>query len=100
VTCRHNLLVDVGKTGINVRSGSHRTTIGIVTDDSFHAITDAAIDSWIAECPPSCALDVVDANPDGMCLADIGDVLGLTRERARQVEDAAIDRAAKASVLR
>lgn len=34
----------------------------------------------------SCALDVVDANPGGVTLETVGDLLGLTRERIRQLE--------------
>lgn len=35
----------------------------------------------------SCALDEVDATPDGMTLDDAGARIGVTRERARQIEE-------------
>lgn len=39
---------------------------------------------------PSCALDVVDANPVGVTLEVVGDLLGVTRERIRQIEEKAL----------
>jgi len=37
--------------------------------------------------PDSCALDVVDRNPDGMELDAIGQVMGMSGERVRQLQE-------------
>ena len=47
------------------------------------------------ETPPpaeTCALDVTDAHPDGLTLEEVGAALGMTRERARQIEAKALER--------
>lgn len=56
-------------------------------------IHDPSIDPH--EVPPnrSCALDIVDANPDGLTLEVCGDILNITRERIRQIEVAALKKA-------
>lgn len=41
----------------------------------------------------SCALDVADRG--GVALEELGDILGVTRERARQVEEKAMERLGK-----
>lgn len=38
---------------------------------------------------PSCSLDVADANPDGLLLSEMGALTDLTKERIRQIEEAA-----------
>lgn len=40
--------------------------------------------------PETCALDVVDSAPDGVGRVTVGRLLGLTRERVRQIEEAAL----------
>lgn len=63
IACRHNLWSDVDERGgIVLRIEAART---------------------------NCALDFVDDNPDGMTLDDVGKICGLTRERIRQIEEAA-----------
>ncbi len=39
---------------------------------------------------------LVEANPDGMTLEQVGEVLGLTRERVRQIEHAALEKIKRA----
>ena len=64
VSCRHHLFLDV-----NEESGSVRF--------NFPGRT-------VAELPQTCALDVAEAG--GLTLEQIGQLLGLTRERVRQLE--------------
>ena len=40
-------------------------------------------------------MKIVRENPDGMTLEEIGDVLGVTRERVRQIEVIALDKLKK-----
>ena len=40
----------------------------------------------------SCALDAVEAFPDGMTLEEVGDEFGVTRERIRQIENKAAEK--------
>lgn len=47
----------------------------------------------VADFSQSCALDVADRG--GATLEEIGDMLGLTRERVRQVEEEAMERFTK-----
>jgi len=39
---------------------------------------------------PSCILDIIDQHPDGMTHTEVGDILGLCRERIRQIENSAM----------
>jgi len=64
-SCRYNLRYEI-------------TEIGSIFD---HLDDDAVV---------TCALDVVDANPDGMSLDKMSAVLKVTRERARQLEMIAV----------
>lgn len=74
VTCRYHL-------GLTVmpRSGSIKATW-------------PEQEPWEAE--QTCALDL--ANQGGMTLAEIGEVMNLTRERVRQIEEQALAKVAKA----
>jgi hypothetical protein len=71
VGCRHNLHLDVTQFGAIAHLG------------------DPKREAWDASPAHSCVLDLVDANPGGMKLEDIGELLGITRERVRQIERAA-----------
>lgn len=70
VSCRHHLYLHVTKYG----------SVKIPIDH----------EPWDME--HSCSLDLVDRHPGGMTLEESGAVLGLTRERVRQVEDIALDK--------
>lgn len=65
VSCRHHLWADV------TNSGSLRTGVN-------------GVEPWNMR--HSCALDVADESDGGLTLEEVGDVLGVTRERIRQVE--------------
>lgn len=67
VGCRHHLYMDVTEAG------------------SIRVMMDGEV--W--EMAESCALDLADRYPDGLTLEEVGDILGLTRERVRQIEDTA-----------
>lgn len=53
----------------------------------------------VAHSHVTCALDVVDVEPDGLNRQVIGKLLGLTRERIRQVEERALSRLKLATQL-
>lgn len=63
-----------------------------VTDAGSIRVAHPEAEPW--EMGTSCALDVADAEPDGVSLAAVGGLLALTRERVRQVEAGALDRLA------
>lgn len=46
------------------------------------------VEPW--EMRTSCVLDVAESHPNGLSLTDIGENVGLTRERIRQIEREAI----------
>lgn len=87
------MLVEVGGNGaIAFNDAARRNFTRTASDADFDAATDAALDEWLDgdTLRPSCALDVVDANVgDEMPLDAVGKLLGVTRERARQIEEAA-----------
>jgi hypothetical protein len=70
VGCKYNLYVDVKASG-------------------SLTFTHPRSEPWDAQ--HSCALDL--AEEGGLCLADIARVLGVTRERVRQIEEAAMEKA-------
>ena len=66
VSCRHHLYLTV--------------------DEQTGAITENFPNKEVWELENSCALDIADAELDGMSLEDIGQTHDLTRERTRQIE--------------
>jgi len=72
VSCKYNLYISVKKTSIRI---------------NFPHLEAHEMDP-----NGSCALDVADANPDGLTLEAIGELLNITRERVRQIEDRAMRR--------
>lgn len=67
VGCRHNLYLEA-------------------TQHGALALRDPKREPWAVPAEHSCVLDIVDANPGGMTLEEVGGILGLTRERIRQIE--------------
>lgn len=65
VRCRHHLHADMIGRG---RHGAKRRTLHVVAHSKF-----------------SCALDIADANPGGLTFSEIGMVMGMHGERARQI---------------
>lgn len=47
------------------------------------------LEPWEVPAAMSCTLDVVDKNPDGATLEHVGEIMNLTRERIRQLEERA-----------
>jgi len=74
VSCKYHLFLDVLKSG-NVK------------------INHPGLEVW--ELANTCALDIVDNNPDGLILDDIADLVSMTRERVRQIEIDALRRLAR-----
>lgn len=76
VSCRHHLALDV-----NPHNGSIKVNHPCQDEDGLVDV------NWDA-LPASCALDV--AEEGGLTLERVGEVMNLTRERARQVEESAL----------
>ena len=76
VSCRHHLLFDVSGIG------------SLIPSVVFDAADEDSIWSALDGMRFTCSLDA--AKRDGMTLEDVGDILGVTRERTRQVQYAAI----------
>jgi hypothetical protein len=74
VSCRHHLYLDILFSG-NIKL--------------HHPDLD------VSEMMPSCSLDVVDCNSEGLTLEDVAAIMNLTRERVRQIELGAIKKVAK-----
>jgi hypothetical protein len=80
VSCRHHLFLDV-----DALTGSIKLNFPDLVDEDGTPILDAM--------PATCALDVAEAG--GVILMRMGELLNLTRERARQIEEAALERLRK-----
>jgi hypothetical protein len=111
VGCRSNMILDVTENGaIMLNSGlsdddrgegAARILGDDVSDEEFYAQVDQVLDWWVYRTdkarrlgtrqPQSCLEDVIDAmQGDEMLLEDVGAVMHITRERARQIEEAAL----------
>jgi|TARA_Y100000310_G_scaffold339135_1_gene430872 hypothetical protein len=73
VSCQHHLYLDVSKYG-----------------SILHNFPD--LEPWDMPARESCALDVVEDNPDGLTMDATGRLVGLTRARVEQMEWAYADR--------
>ncbi len=73
VRCKWHLAIDVTRTG------------GIFINQPRFLDLDYFRDS--------CTLDVIEANPDGVTLDVVGQMFGISRERIRQLQDRAEERA-------
>lgn len=74
--CRHHL----GESGREIRHGQKGKAYSTWSKRG-RAVIDTS---------DTCVLDVADKNPDGQRLEQIGRRLGVTRERVRQIEHAAL----------
>lgn len=83
VSCKYHLALSITRYGsIRVLVSGKPTTFEEICNGVAKVLT---------EMPYTCALDVADRG--GMTLESIAEFTGLTRERVRQVEDAALEKA-------
>ena len=66
---------------------SHVLTVQKMSDDQIVAL--------IGDMRFSCELDVLRANPDGITLEFLAEILGVTRERVRQIQHTTIEKLKK-----
>lgn len=83
-----------GGNGTRRRRGGVLSTKAGRGSHKEQAWVDRAVEA-VEAAPSGCALDYADAGP--LTLEDIGDALGVTRERARQVEQMAMGRIERAA---
>ncbi len=74
-----------------VGCGHHLAWSSVAQGTPAGLAVDRAVDQLSAD-RPSCVLDVIDAHPDGLGLAEVGELFGVTRERIRQIEFKALER--------
>lgn len=86
--CRYNLAVDVSSSGALLVSGQRAMTLKPRRYD-FEQWSDVLTDSMV-DASVSCALDVADSGEH--TLTEIGALLGVCRERARQIEESALEK--------
>ncbi len=87
VSCRHHLAVDVSESGgisISGRGQTMRTLYrrGLEDEDAERLIDEVV--EMLSTMPDTCSLDVADRG--GVTLEEVGGLLGVTRERVRQIE--------------
>lgn len=112
VGCRHNLLIDVTPAGSIVLNAGRRTRLSLTPRNDgkvrrrtlnvtrrtgvlrpkagpmrVQEFADLVVAELEAPGRASCVLDVAEENCIGMTLEATGDVLAITRERARQLEE-------------
>jgi sigma-70-like protein len=94
-SCRHHMLVEGELRGRDAVERSPAWAPGC----RIHPAARGArtLEEALVSLPASCALDVVDANPDGLSLEELGRLLSVTRERARQLEDIGLRKLAMAA---
>ena len=91
VGCRHHVVgVDLLFGGaIGIGNGPRRgPDLGALPSSASDADVDAYVDGLVEvlRAGPTCVLDLVDDEPDGLVLELVGDAIGVTRERIRQIE--------------
>ena len=87
ISCRYNLALDINSNGSIKLEGVatlRRTNQGWKGAEDF----DDQVIAWLEAAPETCALDA--AERGGMTLDEIGELLNMTRERARQIEEGAL----------
>lgn len=94
VSCKYHLLASVGEKGsleLSLDDGGSRKISPRSSYGSAAAIgmVDRAVER-LDEMPETCALDVADGG--ALILEEVGDILGVTRERVWQLEAAALVR--------
>jgi hypothetical protein len=75
VACRHNLYLEEGQTPESI-------IFNFPEQEPWQVKT-------------SCVLDLVEQHPEGLTLEQVGRVLGVTRERVRQIEKSGVKRAVR-----
>lgn len=83
VSCRYHLAIEVSPTGLLTSPLMHRG-LSLRDDPDYAEAWLGAVSDAVQFMPNSCALDVADDGP--LTLDEVGDILALTRERARQIE--------------
>ncbi len=105
--CRYNTTIDItSRGGLRINSpgnskpehalvrlrrrgcGSRSEVDGFVRNDAF----DDCVVEAIERTGRNCALDEVDAHPDGMSLESIAGVMATTEARIRQIEESALSK--------
>ena len=94
VGCRYHIVgAELHHGGaITIGNGPRRgPDLGVLASSASEAEVDAYVDGLVEvlAAGPTCALDVIDDDPDGVVLDAVGDAIGVTRERIRQIESRA-----------
>lgn len=95
IRCRHHLLIEAALVGRERLERSPAWAPGLRVHPAARRAR--TLEDALRALPESCALDVAAAHPDGAALETIGEVLGVTRERVRQVEALALRKLTSAS---
>jgi hypothetical protein len=96
--CKHHTLIERELRGEERRQHSAPWLPGVRLHPAARSAT--SLSDALSRLTSSCALDVVDYNPDGMDLAAIGAVLGISGEAARLIERRALTKLRHAVELR
>ena len=95
VSCRHHLAVDTKQSTILSSYGD--SIPGVASQVSFEAWSSKLVRSLVTV-EHTCSLDVADSGPK--TLDEVGELLGVCKERVRQIEEVALRKLSRLKVLR
>ena len=96
IGCRHHLLLEAvdrrGRIHVCAGAGGPLRPLERWSEDELADVLSAM--------PATCSLDVAEGNPDGQTLAEVALLLGITRERIRQIEAVGLRKVRRAAAAR
>jgi hypothetical protein len=91
VSCRYHLLLNLSENG-KLRCSAKDDKVKLRWDAGNERKTITTFVEILAGMSETCALDIVERNPDGMTLGEVADYLGLDMSRVERAQQDAFNR--------